>query len=165
MKKIKGSTLAKRATSQHTAHITQTTTHLQLPPSLAPSLPSAAAAAINDVRQRGVRRRHHPGPHVSHWPSKDPARDTILVPNPISMTVDMGVAMRRTRTKRGRRIRGWLAAGSRMRLDDDHDDDKDDDNDKWCVVQGGPRAARGMMKTVTTMTMASATGTTMTRCR
>ena len=81
------------------------------------------------------------------------------------MTVDMGVAMRRARAKHGRRIRGWLAAGGGMRLDDDHDDDKDDDNDKWCVVQGGPRAARGMMKTVTTMTMASATGTTMTRCR
>jgi hypothetical protein len=92
-------------------HSRQTTTHLQLPPSLTPSLPSAAAAAINDVRQQGVRRRHHPGPHVRHQPRKCPARTTILVLNPISMTVDMGVAMRRTRAKRARRIRGWLAAG------------------------------------------------------
>jgi len=40
-----------------------------------------------------------------------PVKDSLLIEVPMSITADMGVAMRRTRRKRSERIRNWLASG------------------------------------------------------
>ena len=40
-----------------------------------------------------------------------PVKDSLLIEVPMSITADMGVAMRRTRRKRTERIKNWLATG------------------------------------------------------
>ena len=40
-----------------------------------------------------------------------PVKDSLLIEVPMSITADMGVAMRRTRRKRSERIKNWLASG------------------------------------------------------
>jgi len=44
-------------------------------------------------------------------PRKCPVKDSILIEVPLSVTADLGVAMRRTRRKRIKRIKDWVASG------------------------------------------------------
>jgi len=44
-------------------------------------------------------------------PHKCPSKDSIFVEIPLSATVDLGVAMKRTRRKRSTRIKRWVASG------------------------------------------------------
>ncbi|KAL3823755.1 hypothetical protein ACHAXA_004848, partial [Cyclostephanos tholiformis] len=52
-------------------------------------------------------------------PKRCPVKDTILVHIPFGVSADMGVAMRRTRAKRIKRIHKWLASGGGGKDDDD----------------------------------------------
>mmetsp|Transcript_53342 Transcript_53342/g.113316 ORF Transcript_53342/g.113316 Transcript_53342/m.113316 type:complete len:850 (+) Transcript_53342:82-2631(+) len=45
-------------------------------------------------------------------PRKCPSKDSILIDVPLSVTADLGVAMRRTRRKRIKRIKEWVASGA-----------------------------------------------------
>ena len=47
-------------------------------------------------------------------PRKCPAKDTILINVPLSASIDLGVAMKRTRRKRIKRIKQWVKSGQQQ---------------------------------------------------